>query len=767
MPLRFIRTKKLGIDIGSLQVAVTTTAFARDLMATMQFPPATAAVSVLLLILQTIQSIQVNKSACDRLARRAAQILIDIDEQMRGRYHEAPEALLRNLDRFESTLISIHQFMKKLADLKWSDRFLRKSSIDDALVEYMRQLDEAAQAFQLATLINIHLAVSSLKRDTASNATAERVVDAPPPPAYHEVLNEPDSVAVEIRSPGVVDAAEVMVAESDFPVTALSPLEKRLTDHYLPAELSSLTLEDDHGFRRYHQSDVILRGRSRLQGGWWADAMEVQVQGQRALIKKYDDDKDNAYSKWLRDVKLLQNIHHPNLPQMLGFSDERTPTPFILLANVQTQSPQALVREMLRSSSLGTSIELLLRFYRDLADTATYVQRQLNLDENKVQDFIEASSLRVDSLKTLVVGLPPPRDGEWYTARNYGLAHTLLDACLRMLPNNGRVTYSYDKGEEFVTEEMQKKINHLVTLARALLPSGRQSPVLPTQLEALIEETEFETPSLTLQQIRNLSWTAEGAHDHTWYERNVPADKFSVGDIGYIPVGGDFGSFVLLGNVIKDGKAGLSLSQRSHGEHWCWEHVPIQRQPLQAYELPEAVAGWPVVVPAYSQIDVAVVHEAHLSCVKDAWQYLLKNGKGHAANDSIRPEDLILVTHVGTHQDFYVRDFRSKPLMLQTHGANLRFTSNQSHHQNRHGFHQPPGFGFQNHSVPFNQPVLPAIVYLFTSLDANHDPHWSPSPVCLPKGVSRQPLARHFTTKIGWKTGFLNYVQLHAEDFKS
>jgi len=54
---------------------------------------------------------------------------------------------------------------------------------------------------------------------------------------------------------------------------------------------------------------------------------------------------------------------------------------------------------------------------------------------------------------------------------------------------------------------------------------------------------------------------------------------------------------------------------------------------------------WPVVVPPYSQIDVVVVHEAYLSCVKDAWQYLLKNGKGHATDSSIRPEDLILGKH--------------------------------------------------------------------------------------------------------------------------
>jgi len=61
-----------------------------------------------------------------------------------------------------------------------------------------------------------------------------------------------------------------------------------------------------------------------LKDGWWAGATEVQAQGQRALIKKYDGDKDRAYKvnglvsvfngystyfqDWLRDVKVLQNL---------------------------------------------------------------------------------------------------------------------------------------------------------------------------------------------------------------------------------------------------------------------------------------------------------------------------------------------------------------------------------------------------------------------------------------------------------------------------
>ncbi|KAG1736186.1 hypothetical protein EDB19DRAFT_1991473 [Suillus lakei] len=235
------------------------------------------------------------------------------------------------------------------------------------------------------------LDLSLIGGHAASNAVAERVIDAPSPSDYDEVLNEPDSVAIQIQSPGVVDAVECLVAESDLPVAA---------------------------------------GRESLS------------------------------------------------------------------------PPGSIFGRLPHFKSILSNLLLL------------------------------------------------------YTAQNYGLVHILLDACLRLytkdtpvqnVAKQWRVSYSYDRGEEF----------------------------------------------------------------------------------GYILVGGDFGSFVLPSNIIKDRKAVLSLSQRSHGEHRCWEHVPIHRHPLQAFELPEDVAGW----------------------------YLLKNGKGHTVNGSIRPEGLILVTHVGTHQDFLRQGF--------------------------------------------------------------------------------------------------------------
>src|SRR5882757_6442920 len=101
---------------------------------------------------------------------------------------------------------------------------------------------------KLATLINIQLAVSSLRANTM---TAERALETPPLPVYQEISKRLDSDTVEIRSPEIINAVESLIAVCDTSVASggepLSLHEKGIIDHYLPEELSSLTLEDDHG----------------------------------------------------------------------------------------------------------------------------------------------------------------------------------------------------------------------------------------------------------------------------------------------------------------------------------------------------------------------------------------------------------------------------------------------------------------------------------------------------------------------------------------
>lgn len=164
-------------------------------------------------------------------------------------------------------------------------------------------------------------------------------------------------------------------------------------------------------------------------------------------------------------------------------------------------------------------------------------------------------------------------------------------------------------------------------------------------------------------------------------------------------------------------------------------------------------------MPAYKQIDVVVTHEAFTACVRDAWQYLLENGKRIAEHAGIKPEDIILggtslhrpiptsvclpipVTHAGTHQDFYIKDCRYPPfgLINDKQMTDSRSAANPFHRQQMHEFQNPY----------FNQPMLPSIVYLFTSPSPSHHPCWSSSPAYTVPGSERPPLDRHFTYKIG------------------
>lgn len=137
---------------------------------------------------------------------------------------------------------------------------------------------------------------------------------------------------------------------------------------------------------------------------------------------------------------------------------------------------------------------------------------------------------------------------------------------------------------------MQQKINHLVTLAKGLLPSEKDPPILPSYLQELIEDDGEASPPLALRQVRNLTFDAN-AHSHSWSERTVPAGKFALGDLGYIPAGKDMDAFVLVRNVIKDNLTQFSIESTPRGDHWCWEQIPLNRQPIDTYALPSNVLG--------------------------------------------------------------------------------------------------------------------------------------------------------------------------------
>lgn len=180
--------------------------------------------------------------------------------------------------RFGRTLKLIHEFMRKLADSQWSDRFLRKNSIEEALAGYTRLLDEAAQSFQvglivsstnlvligttqLATLIDLHYTVGTFSQQNTEIEAAIPLQIGESPPLYEKnktldpIAQEPEIVESSVTT--IVDISELTISPAELtltsryeePITEISTdsVLDTFNDHYLPGQLSSLTLDDDHG----------------------------------------------------------------------------------------------------------------------------------------------------------------------------------------------------------------------------------------------------------------------------------------------------------------------------------------------------------------------------------------------------------------------------------------------------------------------------------------------------------------------------------------
>lgn len=343
----------------------------------------------------------------------------------------------------------------------------------------------------------------------------------------------------------------------------------------------------------------------------------------------------------------------------------------------------------------------------------------------------------------------------------------------------------------------QRKLNHIVSLAKGFMPTEQDPPQLAPRVRSLLGDDDDEVLTLSLRQIRTSNLDAN-AHTHTWTTRRVPPHKFSVGDLGYITSGGDnFDRFVLIRNILKDGSASCPLKSFAYAEQWCWKDFPMRREQIHGYELPWNVSGcvlvgmslvyeltrlssWPVAVAPQQQIDVAATHSSEFESTSDAWRWLLDNGKRLASEVDVKPEDLILsmlvshirfsaiyslliVSHAGTNQDFHIQQFGHLP------GAPFAHHLPPQRPGQGQNFGQQPRFGQrQNFGQPTHFPVqvgMPKIFYLFTSLDEGHEPYWSAAHMCVPRGVAPPPLERGYTYKIGYTHGFLRYVQLHTDDF--
>lgn len=164
-----------------------------------------------------------------------------------------------------------------------------------------------------------------------------------------------------------------------------------------------------------------------------------------------------------------------------------------------------------------------------------------------------------------------------------------------------------------------------------------------------------------------------------------------------------------------------------------------------------------------TEVNLNVRHLSRLESINDAWRYLLREAPSIARGCGVEPHELILsryrllqlsshrvltsppVTRSVTGQIYSVRHFGPTPFNF----AGQQGRPGMPQHR---GFGQQPNFpGHVNPHLHFGaQPPAPLILYLFTSLNSDHVPYWSQTPMCVPPGSPPPALQGPITHRTGW-----------------
>ncbi|KAI0288499.1 hypothetical protein BC826DRAFT_689779 [Russula brevipes] len=362
-------------------------------------PPLTAATNVVLSILQIVSDVKTNRQGCIRLAQRATDLLVFLQRRMEGK-QDAPKSLLDDIHEFEGTLSSIYKFMYQLAQMNRIRRGLEKAKIQDELIQHEQKLSGAEWRFQLSSSIEMRYVLGA--PSAASSNTPPGIPDQ-----GRDVTNTIVSPGASsslgwspVTRSGVVKRS-CGHAGSPLPATPVHSEEEEFL-----ASMSGDT--DELGFRKYHQSDVIIGKANRKAVGWFSGTSEADVYGRKTTIKRYDGGENLTLKEWVSDIKMLRNLHHGNLPQIIGYSNRKVPTPFILLANVQNRDLGSVMRSVLTTGGLADCATTILKNVPGRC-TIAHAQRQLSLSEVDAHYFIDSATYGVSNDNHVIVGLPPPR----------------------------------------------------------------------------------------------------------------------------------------------------------------------------------------------------------------------------------------------------------------------------------------------------------------------------------------------------------------------
>ncbi|KAI0038841.1 hypothetical protein FA95DRAFT_1136333 [Auriscalpium vulgare] len=254
--------------------------------------------------------------------------MCELQEAMEGKWDDAPQTLLDNVVKFEGVLLSLRDAMKQIASASVARRILSGSKFSGLLDDHERRLQDMQASFQITSMVAVHY-------------------------------------KLHVQSNRLLDIQQAMLSTQSH---------------------RSSVSKDSHGFRRYHQSAVQLQRANNRALGWFSGTSEGIVDGQKVLVKTYGQD-NAATNLWAEEVEMLQKLFHANLPHLVGYSDEQTPNPFILLSNVQTLEYTSYIHGVAQNEETDLGVSKLVQAATDVFSAALFLEQ--HLDKGQLCLFIK------------------------------------------------------------------------------------------------------------------------------------------------------------------------------------------------------------------------------------------------------------------------------------------------------------------------------------------------------------------------------------------
>ncbi|KAI0053508.1 hypothetical protein FA95DRAFT_752458 [Auriscalpium vulgare] len=495
-------------------------------------PAISLAATTLLGIMNRVQQAQGYKESCMRLAQRAANVLKDLCLRMKDKWDRAPAPMLDNVKRFTEALLAMQALLDEIVGSSLTQRILSPSSIQDKLDWCQTEFDQAALTFQNSSLMEIHFLVDGL----------------------------PEKISDDFQRIMKVSAA---TAET----------------------------KDEFGYRKYHQSEVKLLKKKRVGGGWFSGLSEAVVKGEKGdkenvLIKTYSGPE--AAKQWHSEIELLRNLFHPNLPQMLGYSNEKTANPFIVMTNGQIHDYQSYMVKAARSESVEGGTYKMFKAFMDMTSALCHLKEQLSIDDGQatVVAWNATYVVNMDGENTsVVVGLPPKGNVD------LGAVSTTEDARSDLFEHMLNILTGINDNIP-----CERNFHRMVD---ASVPVLHDMWTQSSSTEAMEEFSDMDLEDF----LEKIQAVRKDRHKFSYYARAPPL-TCRLGDFGYYP-NDPKAHFQLLGNLLEY-RGGMlpSSTVTSHKELYAstpaqvseGEYAQGQMQ-LMNMTLADGVVSWRIEFP--------------------------------------------------------------------------------------------------------------------------------------------------------------------------